>query len=125
MDVDDDEIGTAPDGRIFVREKAKKVDQDMLSSDDEEGMPENIRMSDQKVRSTHILKLLFNKNTFQVALNSYRDTESSGKKKKTDGGKAASIYKAKNAGGDVKRHGKQDPYSYLPLRKDVLNKRYN
>ena len=46
---DDEEIGTAPDGRIIVREK-KKVDVDMLSSDEEDGIPENIRMSDQKVR---------------------------------------------------------------------------
>ena len=45
---DDEEIGTAPDGRIIVREK-KKVDVDMLSSDEEDGIPENIRMSDQKV----------------------------------------------------------------------------
>ena len=46
----DDEIGSAPDGRIIVREKKnKKEDMDMLSSDDEEGLPENIRMSDQKV----------------------------------------------------------------------------
>jgi len=50
MDVDDDEIGTAPDGRILVREKRnKKIDEDMLSSDEDEGIPENIRMSDQKV----------------------------------------------------------------------------
>ena len=51
---DDDEIGTAPDGRIIVRElKNKKVDVDMLSSDEEGGIPENIkgtlRISDQKV----------------------------------------------------------------------------
>ena len=46
----DDEIGSAPDGRIIVREiKKQKEDMDMLSSDDEEGLPENIRMSDQKV----------------------------------------------------------------------------
>ena len=45
---DDEEIGTAPDGRIIVREK-KKIDVDMLSSDEEDGIPENIRMSDQKV----------------------------------------------------------------------------
>ena len=45
---DDEEIGTAPDGRIIVREM-KKVDVDMLSSDEEDGIPENIRMSDQKV----------------------------------------------------------------------------
>ena len=50
MDVDDDEIGTAPDGRIMVFEKQnRKIDEDMLSSDEEGGVPENIKMSDQKV----------------------------------------------------------------------------
>ena len=34
-------------------------------------------------------------------------------------------FKAKNAGGDMKKHGQHDPYSYLPLRKDMLNKRYD
>ena len=47
--LESDEIGTAPDGRLIVREKQRKIDQDMLSSDEEDGMPENIRMSDQKV----------------------------------------------------------------------------
>ena len=53
---DDDEVGTAPDGRIIVREKQKKVDMDMLSSDEEGGIPENIHLSDQKVKlSLYIL----------------------------------------------------------------------
>ena len=52
----DDEIGSAPDGRIIVREKKNvKEDMDMLSSDDEEGLPENIRVSDQKVARFYFL----------------------------------------------------------------------
>ena len=35
----------------------------------------------------------------------------------------AGNYRAKKAGGDVKKAGQHDPYSYLPLRKDMLNKR--
>ena len=46
----------APDGRIIVREKKNvKEDMDMLSSDDEEGLPENIRLSDQKVARYYFL----------------------------------------------------------------------
>ena len=32
-------------------------------------------------------------------------------------------YQSKKAKGDVKRKDKHDPYSYLPLRKNMLNKR--
>ena len=56
---------------------------------------------------------------------SHRDGGSNRKKKNNTDGKNGNLYKAKNAGGDVKRKGKQDPYSYLPLRKDMLNKRYS
>ena len=42
---------------------------------------------------------------------------------KPEVGVSGHIYKSKKSGGDVKRHGKQDPYSYLPLRKEMLNKR--
>merc|ERR1712123_498089 len=34
-----------------------------------------------------------------------------------------SSFRSKKAGGDVKKQGQHDPYSYLPLRKDMLNKR--
>ena len=60
---DDEEIGTAPDGRIIVREK-KKVDVDMLSSDEEDGIPENIRMSDQKV-GYHMFSQKINTHNFR------------------------------------------------------------
>ena len=36
----------------------------------------------------------------------------------------AGKYRAKKAGGDVKRKGQHDPFSYVPLRKDMLNKRF-
>lgn len=32
-------------------------------------------------------------------------------------------YKAKKAKGDVKKKGKMDPYAYIPLTRNVLNKR--
>lgn len=40
------------------------------------------------------------------------------------GSSFGSEYKAKRAGGDVKRKGKPDPYAYLPLNRSSLNKRY-
>ena len=47
---DDEEIGEASDGRLIIRDlKKKKIDPDDFSSDEEIGMPESIRMSDQKV----------------------------------------------------------------------------
>lgn len=104
---DDDEIGTASDGRIIVREK-KKMDVDMLSSDEEEGLPENIRMSDQKAA---------------VAAAANEEYGRSKKGNKTELVDRASNYRSKKAGGDVKKSGQHDPYSYLPLRKDMLNKR--
>ncbi|KAK4876177.1 hypothetical protein RN001_012599 [Aquatica leii] len=36
---------------------------------------------------------------------------------------AGSEYKSKKAGGDVKKKGKLDPYMYLPLQRNLLNKR--
>ncbi|KAK5645482.1 hypothetical protein RI129_006782 [Pyrocoelia pectoralis] len=36
---------------------------------------------------------------------------------------AGSEYKAKKAGGDIKKKGKLDPYMYLPLQRTALNKR--
>ncbi|KAB5591981.1 Ribosomal RNA-processing protein 12 [Ceratobasidium theobromae] len=47
--------------------------------------------------------------------------ESPKKKKKQEVIKVGAEYKAKNAGGDVKKPGKQDPYAYLPL--GSLNKK--
>jgi len=104
----DDEIGSAPDGRIIVREKKNyKEDMDMLSSDDEEGLPENIRMSDQK-----------------IAMNEKSERGTKGKKREADSSLGGGeVYQSKKAKGDVKRKNKHDPYSYLPLRKDMLNKR--
>lgn len=34
-------------------------------------------------------------------------------------------YRSKKAKGDVKKKGLPDPYAYMPLRKDTLNKRYS
>jgi ribosomal RNA-processing protein 12 len=44
----------------------------------------------------------------------------SGKKKAEDSGER---YKARRAGGDLKKKGKPDPYAYLPLDRQKLNKR--
>ena len=46
------------------------------------------------------------------------------RRKKESSIAGGSSYKAKKAGGDMKKSGQHDPYSYLPLRKDMLNKRY-
>lgn len=37
--------------------------------------------------------------------------------------KPGAEYKAKKAGGDVKKKGKPDPYAYIPLSRASLNKR--
>ena len=47
-----------------------------------------------------------------------------GKKREQDNSMGGGeVYQSKKAKGDVKRKNKHDPYSYLPLRKDMLNKR--
>ena len=46
------------------------------------------------------------------------------KKQMASNANDGSNYRSKKAGGDVKKQGQHDPYSYLPLRKDMLNKRY-
>ncbi|KAK9501974.1 hypothetical protein O3M35_012592 [Rhynocoris fuscipes] len=46
-----------------------------------------------------------------------------GKSKKNEIINTGSEYKAKKAKGDIKRKGKPDPYAYLPLQRDSLNKR--
>ncbi|XP_018335052.1 RRP12-like protein [Agrilus planipennis] len=38
-------------------------------------------------------------------------------------GTGGSEYKAKKAGGDIKKKDKADPYAYLPLKRNFLNKR--
>jgi len=43
-----------------------------------------------------------------------KTTDGGGKKKKTERVYLGQEFKAKNAGGDVKRKGQQDPYAYLP-----------
>ena len=92
--------------------KKKKIDPDDYSSDEEIGLPESIRMSDQKVaqqqhQSDEFGRFAKKSKISQVASNA------------NDG----SSFRSKKAGGDVKKQGQHDPYSYLPLRKDMLNKR--
>lgn len=64
------------------------------------------------------------KNCFQIAMSekSERGTKA---KRREDGSSmgGGEVYQSKKAKGDVKRKNKHDPYSYLPLRKDMLNKR--
>ncbi|XP_064631172.1 RRP12-like protein isoform X2 [Lineus longissimus] len=42
---------------------------------------------------------------------------------KRETGKTGGEYRAKKAGGDIKKKGKPDPYAYVPLNQQVLNKR--
>lgn len=35
-----------------------------------------------------------------------------------------SEYRARKAGGDIKKKGKPDPYAYVPLTRAALNRRY-
>ena len=47
-----------------------------------------------------------------------------GKNKGRDSSMAGGeVYQSKKAKGDVKRKNKHDPYSYLPLRKDMLRQK--
>lgn len=43
--------------------------------------------------------------------------------KKKKFGTPGAEYRSKKAGGDVKRKGLPDPYAYLPLQKNMLNRR--
>ena len=79
------------------------------------------------IKRFHIIcSLGKNKQNFQAAVAAAAKEDFGRSKKGSVKGETrdqAGSYRAKKAGGDVKKAGQHDPYSYLPLRKDMLNKR--
>ena len=45
------------------------------------------------------------------------------KKRRVEGESTGVEYRAKKAGGDIKRKGRPDPYAYFPLNRQKLNRR--
>uniref|UniRef100_A0A8W8IGX0 Uncharacterized protein n=1 Tax=Magallana gigas TaxID=29159 RepID=A0A8W8IGX0_MAGGI len=124
------EFKTAPDGRLIITESSDEEEPEKMAGDDEEldDLLNAIEQGAGNVKKTKKRKV--------EDLGS--DEEGPSPKYKAGGGgihrqivKAkrsaphdpASEYRAKKAGGDIKKTGKPDPYVYLPLNFQALNKR--
>uniref|UniRef100_A0A8W8IGV3 RRP12-like protein n=1 Tax=Magallana gigas TaxID=29159 RepID=A0A8W8IGV3_MAGGI len=124
------EFKTAPDGRLIITESSDEEEPEKIAGDDDEldDLLNAIEQGAGNVKKTKKRKV--------EDLGS--DEEGPAPKYKAGGGgihrpivKAkrsapydpASEYRAKKAGGDIKKPGKPDPYVYLPLNFQALNKR--
>lgn len=137
---------TAPDGRLII----KDIEDDETDSDDDDltGYKENTKdeldgnSSDEDENVEEEEKSGPSKK--KIALNPYKTggsgihrplaesvksgvsnySKMSKASKMTNPGKApGSEYKAKKAGGDVKKKGKHEPYAYVQLSRNSLNRR--
>jgi ribosomal RNA-processing protein 12 len=112
---DDGLIQVAKDGRFIINEppledkkkslkKNKDEDEDMVESDNEEA-------SIKKDVAAQLQKMGFG-NTSHNKRKREEETAGTGKE-----------YKAKKAGGDIKKKGKLEPYAYIPLDPKLMAKR--
>uniref|UniRef100_A0A8W8IIZ2 RRP12 HEAT domain-containing protein n=1 Tax=Magallana gigas TaxID=29159 RepID=A0A8W8IIZ2_MAGGI len=96
------EFKTAPDGRLIITESNDEEEPEKMAGDDEE---------------------------LNDLLNAIEQASGGGihrqivKAKRSAPHDPAIEYRAKKAGGDIKKTGKPDPYVYLPLNFQALNKR--
>lgn len=128
---------TAPDGRLIITdiedEETDSDDEDMTGYDEEKDKDEidNDDSSDDEKGGSSKKK---------IALNPYKaggsgihrplaESVKSGVSNRTSASKVSKIsrpgsdYKAKKAGGDVKKKGKHEPYAYIQLSRNSLNRR--
>uniref|UniRef100_A0A2K6K0J5 Ribosomal RNA processing 12 homolog n=1 Tax=Rhinopithecus bieti TaxID=61621 RepID=A0A2K6K0J5_RHIBE len=114
------------DGRLIIREEAdgNKTEEEEGTKGEDEGMAD--LMEDVIVRSKKHQKLKHQKEAEEDELEIPPQYQAGGSgihrpvaKKAMPGAE----YKAKKAKGDVKKKGRPDPYAYIPLNKNKLNRR--
>ncbi|XP_057307990.1 RRP12-like protein [Hydractinia symbiolongicarpus] len=116
------------DGKIVVKDEDQEIEnndeaaldvgeKDILGGYDK--TPKQIKLGKRK----RMEDMPEDENVFQkyehggIGIHRHRDADDSAKKK------LGADYKAKKAGGDMKLKGKPDPYAYIPLDRQKLNKR--
>lgn len=129
-DSDDDDGGSDADG--MDQKQTKKPESDASDSDDE--LMENAKMKSRKRKASSALSQKSGKtgdSSKYVAggkgihrpmsgAASVRSGYTNGTRKSTEFG---SEYRAKKSKGDMKKKGGLDPYAYIPLSRNTLNKR--
>ncbi|XP_076241511.1 RRP12-like protein isoform X2 [Calliopsis andreniformis] len=132
---------TAPDGRLIITESNEKDDEvsnkrkrkvPFLHSDSEDDYyeEEDDTLSMVTAQPTNRKRKHsdnFDNVSVKSAATSKYQAGGSGIHRPLKKAKAEQLpgaeYKAKKAGGDIKKKGKPDPYAYVPLSRSVLNKR--
>uniref|UniRef100_K3WEP6 Uncharacterized protein n=1 Tax=Globisporangium ultimum (strain ATCC 200006 / CBS 805.95 / DAOM BR144) TaxID=431595 RepID=K3WEP6_GLOUD len=99
---DDEDFQMSKDGRLIIPDKDAKMGDDD-DSEDEELIKMDVASQLEKMGLHH------------------RDGSKS--KRKRDDGDAGKEYRAKKAGGDIKKKGKLEPYAYIPLDPKFMAKR--
>ncbi|KAI9923049.1 hypothetical protein PsorP6_002331 [Peronosclerospora sorghi] len=105
----DDEIQITKDGRMII--PCGEGDDDMETG--------NVSDDEVKIKQDVTLKLQ------QMGLNTNQNKGVRSKRKRgvDDAGSNGREYRAKKAGGDIKRKGKLEPYAYIPLDPKLMAKR--
>lgn len=132
---------TAPDGRIIIKDEKHKDDSDtentkrkrLLSENDSDDDYEDDEEDAKSVASANPAnrKRKHSASSDTTSLRSYATSKyragGSGIHRPLKAQKVehtpGSEYRARKAGGDIKKKGKPDPYAYLPLTRAVLNRR--
>lgn len=100
MEEDDTEFDVSKDGRIIIPDDNETTTEMTDKEADEETLREDLMKEMQKM-----------------------GMKTAGKRKRDDNGGAGKEYKAKKAGGDVKKKGAFEPYAYIPLDPKLMAKR--
>ncbi|GAB9470174.1 hypothetical protein Gpo141_00007426 [Globisporangium polare] len=99
---DDEDFQMSKDGRMIIPDDAK------MGSNDESDDEEKIKMD----VASQLEKMGLHNSSKQQQM-----------KRKRDDGDAGKEYRAKKAGGDMKKKGKLEPYAYIPLDPKLMAKR--
>ncbi|KAF5291161.1 hypothetical protein FQA39_LY14403 [Lamprigera yunnana] len=128
---------TASDGRLIIEDldgqndsdsdkgKIKKFDKLKLddSDSDESGNAENLVVTNRKRKRSEVGSTKSGFSNSSQPSKKYQTGGSGIHRPISKRSAAGSEYKAKRAGGDIKKKGKLDPYMYVPLQRNLLNKR--
>ncbi|ETP19775.1 hypothetical protein F441_06366 [Phytophthora nicotianae CJ01A1] len=107
-DESDDELQMSKDGRLII---PGGEDDDMdggSDSDDEDKIKQDVASQLQRMGLNN---------------NGKHDKGGRAKRKRDDDGSSGREYRAKKAGGDIKKKGKLEPYAYIPLDPKLMAKR--
>nr|CAG4645337.1 EOG090X00E0 [Lynceus sp. MCZ IZ 141354] len=112
-------FATSADGRLIINDDDED-DEEVESCVDEF---ENLNVNKGSKRTMDDDSDTEKKSTYQPGGSGiHRDTKGNAKRNRKEAGDE---YRAKKAKGDVKKQGKFDPYAYIPLSRQALNKRQN